>query len=175
MGSNSGVHSFFVYGTLRSDQIRATCWPRRPIRIVNAFARGRLFDLGPYPAMMTGENVVAGERWDFEVEDIPATLVELDAIEGYRGVGARNLYEREILQVYSNPDLSDPFPMLAFGYLMRADILPINAREIVAGGTSAEAMARVAAWPERGLSPQITSLLPDPFPDDVPPPPMRDH
>jgi gamma-glutamylcyclotransferase (GGCT)/AIG2-like uncharacterized protein YtfP len=44
-----------------------------------------LFDLGPYPGLIEGDDIVLGEVWEFSAEDLPATLDVLDEIEGYRG------------------------------------------------------------------------------------------
>jgi gamma-glutamylcyclotransferase (GGCT)/AIG2-like uncharacterized protein YtfP len=83
----------FVYGTLKRGQEREGCWPREPRVVERATVRGALFDLGPYPALAEGEDVVAGEVWHFVDEDLAATLAALDEVEGYSG-GDDDLYRR---------------------------------------------------------------------------------
>ena len=92
----SSPHSVFVYGTLKQDSLRASLWPCPPQRVVPAEIRGQLFDLGPYPAVISGDLRVGGERWDFLPEQIPETLRLLDRIEGYQQ-DTNNLYERKIV------------------------------------------------------------------------------
>ena len=85
--------SIFVYGTLQRGQSRERCWPRRPLRIEAASVRGALYDLGPYPALTDGDDVVSGEVWHVAPEDISVTLAELDRVEGCGG-RADDLYHR---------------------------------------------------------------------------------
>ena len=86
----------FVYGTLMRGGVRAGRWPREPLSVERAVARGRLYDLGPYPAMTAGDDVVAGELWRFEQADMEETLRVLDEIEcfGQQGV---DLYVRCVI------------------------------------------------------------------------------
>ncbi len=85
----------FVYGTLKQGECRARFWPREPIAVESAVIRGRLYDLGPYPALVPGDDQVRGELWHFDVEDMPATLRVLDEIEGATQLG--NAYYRRIV------------------------------------------------------------------------------
>lgn len=89
----SEFNFLFVYGTLKSDQIRASMWPHPPLRIAPATTRGELYDLGDYPAMKEGKDLVSGEVWELRPEHMPATLEVLDAIEGYRNQPG-DLYKR---------------------------------------------------------------------------------
>jgi len=75
----------FVYGTLKRGQSRETCWPRKPTSVESATVRGELYDLGPYPGLIEGGDVVAGELWRFAAEDMQATFETLDEIEGIFG------------------------------------------------------------------------------------------
>ena len=86
----------FVYGTLQQGEERAGAWPRSPRSRQQATARGILFDLGPYPAMLPGNDLVGGEFCEITTLDMPATLQVLDHIEGYNQGGA-NLYERRVI------------------------------------------------------------------------------
>lgn len=106
--------SVFAYGTLKSDQLRASMWPRRPERIEAAITRGLLWDLGSYPglclpdnpqdpeAMGTqglSDNWVLGELWTFKPEDLPKTFEVLDQIEGYDASSDSGLYLRREIDV----------------------------------------------------------------------------
>ena len=93
---NSKLNRVFVYGTLKSGQIRESMWPHSPIEILPMKTRGRLYDLGPYPAMTTGDDWVLGEVWRFDFDQMPATLETLDAIEGYQNAPS-DLYRRVIV------------------------------------------------------------------------------
>lgn len=86
----------FVYGTLKRGQIRERCWPRQPAAVEPATVRGALFDLGPYPALVSGKDVIAGELWRFSPEDFLPTLAALDRIEGFAGQ-PDVLYRREVI------------------------------------------------------------------------------
>ena len=86
----------FVYGTLKQGEERAEAWPRSPRTRQRATTRGILFDLGPYPAMLPGNDLVGGEFWEITAQDMPVTLQVLDHIEGYNQGGA-NLYERRVI------------------------------------------------------------------------------
>jgi len=53
--------------------------------IEEARVRGALYDLGPYPGLASGEDVIVGEVWRFRAEDMRETLEVLDEIEGFCG------------------------------------------------------------------------------------------
>ena len=80
----------FVYGTLKRMQRRGNAWPRTPVEVQVAFTLGQLYDLGPYPAMTAGKDIVSGELWSFRPDDITATIKVLDEIEGV----SHGMYER---------------------------------------------------------------------------------
>lgn len=152
------VTHFFVYGTLQLGQSRGQQWPRPALRTAPGFLRGQLFDLGPYPAFVEGPGVVCGQLRELAVPDVPLTLQVLDAIEGYRGAGQANLYQRVIAKVHASGELSDRRPTLAYCYRMDRDVLPRNATKITSP----------ARWPAANQTPHALNLLPDPFPDDLP-------
>jgi gamma-glutamylcyclotransferase (GGCT)/AIG2-like uncharacterized protein YtfP len=77
----------FVYGTLKRGQCRERCWPRAPRSVLPATIAGRLYDLGPYPALGPGEDKIVGELWQFHADDMPETLAVLDEVEGYSQLG----------------------------------------------------------------------------------------
>ncbi len=91
--SNSPT-SVFVYGTLKRGQCREHCWPRHPLRVQPAWTLGELFDLGPYPALLDGQDRVLGELWSFAMDDISAVLTALDRVEGTNQPGSNNEYDR---------------------------------------------------------------------------------
>lgn len=88
--------SIFVYGTLKRGQVRERMWPRKPVRVEAATTAGALFDLGPYPALVQGSDVVEGELWHIAAGDMGETLRTLDEVEGYLPEGV-NLYERRVV------------------------------------------------------------------------------
>lgn len=84
----------FVYGTLKRGQCREDLWPRAPVSVAPAWTLGSLFDLGPYPALLGGNDRVLGELWSFEPSEMPAVLAVLDQIEGTNQPGQSNEYDR---------------------------------------------------------------------------------
>jgi gamma-glutamylcyclotransferase (GGCT)/AIG2-like uncharacterized protein YtfP len=62
-----------------------------------AVVQGTLYDLGPYPALVAGTDRVGGELWRFSVDDMAATLVALDEVEGHRG-SEGDLYRRVVIE-----------------------------------------------------------------------------
>ncbi|MFK7736160.1 MAG: gamma-glutamylcyclotransferase [Pirellulaceae bacterium] len=84
----------FVYGTLKAGQIRERNWPIAPLQICKAWTLGRLYDTGAYPALIDGEDRVAGQLWSFEDSKISQTLQVLDQIEGTNQPGQANDYDR---------------------------------------------------------------------------------
>lgn len=99
------ITSIFVYGTLQRGECRAEQWPCPPRRVEPARLRGQLYDLGPYPALIEGDDWVAGEHWQLDVNDVEPTLRVLDAIEGYRQGGC-DLYVRRVVTCWNDRDQS---------------------------------------------------------------------
>jgi gamma-glutamylcyclotransferase (GGCT)/AIG2-like uncharacterized protein YtfP len=87
----------FVYGTLKRGQVRERSWPIKPQAIEPATVRGTLYDLGKYPALIAGDDLVAGEIWRFEPAKMAETLAVLDRIEGFAGRDD-DLYRRTIIE-----------------------------------------------------------------------------
>ena len=88
------VKQIFVYGTLMRDGLHADLLPRRrDARFLGpARCRGRLYDLGDFPALVPGgKSWVAGEL--YRCDEIEEILRNLDALEGEAG------FERRLLQV----------------------------------------------------------------------------
>ncbi|MEX2186090.1 MAG: gamma-glutamylcyclotransferase family protein [Pirellulales bacterium] len=92
---HDAVAAVFVYGTLKRGECRQRCWPRVPIAVEPAVIRGRLYDLGPYPALGPGDDRVRGELWCFDVDAMPETLRVLDEVEGATQLG--DFYYRRII------------------------------------------------------------------------------
>jgi gamma-glutamylcyclotransferase (GGCT)/AIG2-like uncharacterized protein YtfP len=88
-------HAIFVYGTLQRGGEREGCWPRAPLRIAPARLRGALYDLGPYPALLPGDDWVQGELWEIANDDWDVTLQVLDEVEGYARQ-SDDLYVRQL-------------------------------------------------------------------------------
>ncbi|MEM8735743.1 MAG: gamma-glutamylcyclotransferase family protein [Planctomycetota bacterium] len=91
---------FFVYGTLKTGQVRENNWPVKPLRVEQAWTLGRLYDTGPYPALLQGQDRVAGQLWTFAPDTIAMVVERLDQIEGTNQVGQRNDYDRAIGTVW---------------------------------------------------------------------------
>jgi gamma-glutamylcyclotransferase (GGCT)/AIG2-like uncharacterized protein YtfP len=87
----------FVYGTLKRGEAREGKWPFLPLQVLPATTRAALYDLGPYPAIGPGDDLVAGELWFLRDEDVAETLRQFDAIEGYQQ-GGPDLYVRKVIE-----------------------------------------------------------------------------
>lgn len=150
------MHSaVFVYGTLQRGQERETCWPHPPRDIQPGYVTGQLFDLGPYPALVAGDGVVAGELWLLDESNLAETLQVLDEIEGYVGPSGPNLYLRETTRVYCDLNLRDPAPLAAHVYRMPTSLLPRGAMRIPSP----------ARWPTNQFTAETRRRMPDPFDD----------
>jgi len=90
------IPRIFVYGTLQRGECRERCWPHAPLRIDEATIRASLYDLGPYPAIGEGQDLVCGELWEIEAAYLDETLRVLDQVEGYAQLGD-NLYVRRLV------------------------------------------------------------------------------
>jgi len=93
----------FVYGTLMRGQVRAGRWPHEPRQVLAATTRGELYDLGTYPGMVAGQDLIAGELWSFHADQMTDTLRALDRIEGYNERG-RDLYVRQVIPCHAVED-----------------------------------------------------------------------
>ena len=97
---SDAIDTIFVYGTLQRGELRESCWPRRPLRIEWGTIRGALKDLGEYPALVDGQDLILGELWHFAATDVVATLATLDEIEWY-GQDDNDLYVRETVTCHN--------------------------------------------------------------------------
>jgi len=129
----TGLPRFLLYGTLRrGERSHEQLGLGGRLRyLMPGLARGRLFDLGPYPAFVPGEGVVQGDL--FEPTD-PSVLADLDAFEEYDPADpAGSLYVRESAVL-----LGPPHEALVYRYTGSVDGLP----EIVSGDWIAYRTAR---------------------------------
>jgi len=119
------IKQIFVYGTLMIDGLHADLLPRRrDVKPLGpARCRGRLYDLGPFPALvLEGRTWVAGELYRADaIEDILATL---DPLERESGL------ERALLAVRWRLGETE-----AWGYVARA--VPAGAALIASGSYKA--------------------------------------
>ncbi len=102
--------SFFAYGTLKRGEVRAHTWPFKPTSVQIAYTRGKLFDLGPYPALATGNDWIQGELWTFQPAEITETLKVIDEVEGYEQSPTDDLYDRQVIDaVLENEEIVTAF------------------------------------------------------------------
>jgi gamma-glutamylcyclotransferase (GGCT)/AIG2-like uncharacterized protein YtfP len=103
---NSGVYNLFVYGSLRSGfRSAAYEYISRFFSFVNdAKVKGKLFDLGTYPAGVysSGDNYIIGELYAIRNEsEFAWAIAQLD---DYEGVSVEpdevQLYKRELVDVF---------------------------------------------------------------------------
>lgn len=114
----------FVYGTLQRGQCRERCWPHAPLRIDEGTIRATLYDLGPYPAIGPGDDLVRGEIWEFAAGQMADTLRILDEVEGYNQSGG-DLYVRRLVTCR----LESGVEVVAWSYYFGdADRLPASRR-----------------------------------------------
>ena len=111
------IDHVFCYGTLMSGESRSALIDT-VVKVEmrdRAVTRGRLYDLGRFPAMTaasSGNEIVHGEL--VRVDRIKKLLAVLDRIEGFHGYGATNsLFERRIVWTKS-----EDWNVLAWVYLM---------------------------------------------------------
>ncbi|ATM24736.1 AIG2 family protein (plasmid) [Streptomyces alboflavus] len=105
----------FVYGTLRAGQgnyqhiLRGNTVQERPAHLMDHTLFGRGI---PFAFARKGSRVV-GEVMDVHTELWPVVLRRLDALEGYRGEGGDNHYDRKVRTV----TLADGSTIEAYVYL----------------------------------------------------------
>ncbi len=92
--ARSKLEHVFVYGTLKRGECREACWPRVAVSIEPAWVLGVLINLGPYPALLVGNERVLGELWSFRPQDIAVVFEQLDRVEGTNQPGLPNEYDR---------------------------------------------------------------------------------
>ena len=106
--NNPGVYNLFVYGSLRSGfKSHAYEYISRFFSFVGeANVKGKLFDLGTYPAGVPfdGENYIVGELYTIKYE--PEFAWAIGQLDDYEGVAVESdeiqLYERGLVDVIIN-------------------------------------------------------------------------
>lgn len=92
----SNITAVFVYGSLKQGQYNYPVACRAGQHTVTPASLGghQLHDLGPFPAVVTGQGTVYGQVLDYG-HDISRALFQLDGLEGFRGFGnPHNHYDR---------------------------------------------------------------------------------
>jgi gamma-glutamylcyclotransferase (GGCT)/AIG2-like uncharacterized protein YtfP len=104
--SSPVIYHLFVYGSLRSGfKSPAYEYVSRFFNFVgDARVRGKLYDLGDYPAAVPGdgENFIVGELYEVrDVSEFPWAIAQLDDYEGITAEpGEQSLYKRDAIDVY---------------------------------------------------------------------------
>lgn len=129
----------FVYGTLKRGHCRERCWPCRATRVRPSWTRGKLYGRHDYPAMIGGNDRVAGELWEFSAKQIEEVIETLDAIEGTNQPGEVDLYHRVVTEVY---DLAGEPLGDAWTYHYASDPAADGFRPLIPAGNE------LAGWPK---------------------------
>ncbi|QDU97854.1 gamma-glutamylcyclotransferase family protein [Lignipirellula cremea] len=128
--------AFFVYGTLKQGECRAEFWPEPPRSIETAYITAELYDLGPYPCILPGNDRVEGELWRFPIAAMPETIEVLDQVEGYNQ-GTPDLYLRRVALCTT----SSGIPVHAYTYFYASESIARSAARIRPGSDG------YARWP----------------------------
>ena len=137
-----GPAAFFVYGTLKRGQANYPLVAAAVREAVPATIRGRLYDVGPFPALAEGDGAVRGEVLTVDPGELPRLLPVLDALEGYvpsDPVGSMYV-RREIAAT-----MDEGGEVAAFAYFYNRD--PEGLRHLPGGewlGPSADTVAEVS-------------------------------
>lgn len=119
---------FFVYGTLQRGRLRQSAWPLPPERIEPAMVRAALYDLGPFPALLEGDDWVAGELWCYPPDQMPTVAQSLDRVEGWDPKGNSEIGYRcdrcEVVRIDSS------IKQQAYTYWFLPQRLPESAQKI---------------------------------------------
>lgn len=161
--------AFFVYGTLKQEQLRGGMWPRKPIRVLPGLVKARLFDLGPYPAALRGESWLLGEIWQFHEDDLEETTRVLDRIEGYQPGATNNEYDRAVLTAFPLVASSKESTIPCWIYLAPDESFLLGRREIWPFRDLAEILAEAklsespTEWPFDQPENEKVAFWPDPL------------
>jgi gamma-glutamylcyclotransferase (GGCT)/AIG2-like uncharacterized protein YtfP len=84
--------SVFVYGTLLTGEPNHRVAVPHLLSVRPGRVRGRLYDVGVFPALVLDPegHEIEGEWFEVTLEGLHA----MDRLEGYRGAGRENFYER---------------------------------------------------------------------------------
>jgi len=166
LSTSTITNRFFVYGTLKRGECRQTLWPFPPLEIRTGYVRGRLYDLGEYPALWTGDcehdedaetavgetawDWIEGEAWVFSDADMMTTIRKLDEIEQTDQPGFLNLYDRILVRVHDQAGFAGSELAYAYQYSTGSwldDRLRVPGRRTDQRRLGDGADVRVAAWP----------------------------
>ena len=108
---NPGVYILFVYGSLRSGfQSPAYEYISRYFNLIGAAkVKGKLFDMGSYPAAIpcTDDHFITGEL--YEIRDESEFSWAIGQLDDYEGVNVESdeiqLYRRELTDVFINNEV----------------------------------------------------------------------
>ena len=101
----------FVYGTLKVGESRGNLFQSEingKYKIEKATIKAKLYDLGPYPAIVVGNDIVYGEAVILQEGLLDKMLPILDRIEGFYGENnPHNLYDRVTTKAYGEGEQTD--------------------------------------------------------------------
>jgi gamma-glutamylcyclotransferase (GGCT)/AIG2-like uncharacterized protein YtfP len=152
------IQSLFVYGSLKRGFLREGAWPHRPLHVRVGSIHAKLFDLGPYPAVILSnpsdsldgdspdadspDDCVLGEVWTIAPEHLAETLQVLDQVEGFVLDRHDNEYVRKVVEV--TLETGERIQAFVYEYANRDRLA--NCRQIVANTTFGS--SECAAWPD---------------------------
>ncbi len=146
------IQSLFVYGSLKRGFLREGAWPYPPLHVRVGCIHAKLFDLGPYPAIILSNAIdstddcildcVLGEVWTIAPGHVAKTLQVLDQVEGFVLDRHDNEYLRKVVEV----TLENGEPMQAYVYEYANRDRLANCRQIVTNTSFGS--AKCAAWPD---------------------------
>lgn len=131
-------HTFFVYGTLKRGQanyplVAAVARDTAPATIL-----GRLYDVGPFPALAEGNELVHGEIFSVDPPAVPGLLELLDDLEGYDPADpAGSIYRRRVVAATT----TDGSTVSAYAYFYNRD--PATLRQLPSGTWGGPSAAEV--------------------------------
>lgn len=104
-----GPNTLFVYGTLKRGQLNSRLLAPDTLSAEPASTRGRLYDLGLFPALVEGDGIVLGEFVRLRATAVGNVLSVLDRLEGYRPDDpAGSMYRRRVVEVTRDDGGSEP-------------------------------------------------------------------
>lgn len=148
-------HPFFVYGTLKPGEPNyARFLAGRTVGEEPASLAGAaLYTHGPYPYLVMEPDLAApdervvGAVISVADDDYPATLAQLDSLEGYAEGGADNMYERLLVIVEAASGPREAWLYVAGSYAL-AEIRAGRLRRIPEGNWRSGAAA-LSFWSDQ--------------------------
>lgn len=123
-----GPTAFFVYGTLKRGQSNYPLIATAVQTAIPATIRGRLYDVGPFPALSEGDERVRGEVLLVDPAELSRLLVVLDRLEGYEPSDpAGSMYLRRVVEAATD----DGAMVAAYAYFYNRD--PVGMRHLPDG------------------------------------------